>query len=52
MQRLPLWVLDAVLELELLVVGLVVVWLCVRIVLVPQNDPLQVDDIDYADAGV
>lgn len=44
--------IDAVLELELLVVGLLVVWLCVRIASVPKNDPLQVDCFDYADAGV
>lgn len=42
------------LESEILSIGLVVVvvWLCVRIVLVPEKDPLQVDDIDYADADV
>lgn len=51
-QRLPLWILGVVPEPELLVVGLAVVWLYVRIVLIPENDLLQIGYVDYADAGV
>jgi hypothetical protein len=51
-QRLPLWMLDIVLRFVILVVGLGVVWLCVLIVVVPQNDLLRVIDVDSIDAVV
>ena len=51
-QRLPLWMLYVGLGGVVLGVGLDVVWLCVLIVVVLQNDLLRIIDVDFVDAGV
>lgn len=48
-QRLPLWMLDVGLGGVVLGVGLGVVWLCVLIVVVLQNDLLRATDVDSVD---
>lgn len=52
MRRLPLWLLVDVVGYVVLDVALGVVWLCVPIVVVLQNDLLRIIDVDFVDAGV